>query len=153
MTMLVLSRRLNEKILFPGFDTTVKVVDIRSGIVRLGIEAPAEVRVLREEIPDRVAEWGPEPEPEFTENPPTLIRLNQMLKKRLEITRLGLCEFHAHVRAGHDEDADRTLASLNEDLDMLQRRVQREVERTSLLAPVPDIDEIPPCPQLVRRPK
>src|SRR5260370_30353893 len=136
MTMLVLARRPHEKILFPGFDTTGQVVDISSGTVRLGIEAPAEVRILREEVLDGVAEWGRDPAPVFTESPPTLIRLNQLLKRRLEIARLGLSELDAHVRAGHDDDASRTFASLNEDLDMLQKRVQREVERTSLLAPV-----------------
>jgi carbon storage regulator len=48
--MLVLSRRLHEKILFPGFNTAVHVVSIESGSVRIGIEAPADVKVLREEI-------------------------------------------------------------------------------------------------------
>ena len=61
--------------------TAVQIVGIRSGKVCLGIEAPDEVRVLRSEVPDRVAEWGPEPE--GSEGPPTLIRLNQLLKKRL----------------------------------------------------------------------
>jgi carbon storage regulator CsrA len=152
--MLVLSRRLNEKILFPGFDTTVQIVGIRSGAVRLGIEAPAEVRVLREEVPDRGAEWGPDPEAVFRESPATLVRLHQLLKRRLEIARVGLSEFNAHVRAGHAEDASRTFASLNEDLNMLQRRVQREVERTGVLTPVHDADdEAPSRPQLAGRPK
>ena len=152
--MLVLSRRLNEKILFPGFETAVQILGIKPGSVRLGIEAPDEVRVLRAEVPDRAAEWGTEPEPVFTESPPTLVRLNQLLKKRLRIAQLGLSEVHALLRAGNDADADNTLSLLNEDLDMLQKRVQREVERTSLLAPVAETDdESPPRPQLARRPK
>ncbi len=152
--MLVLSRRLNEKLLFPGFETAVQIVGIRAGTVRLGIEAPDEVRVLRAEVPDRAAEWGPDPEPEFTEEPPTLLRLNQLLKKRLDIAQLGLSEVHTHLRAGHEEDANNTLANLKEDLAMLRRRVQREVERTCLLAPSLDTDEeIPPRPQLAQRPK
>jgi carbon storage regulator CsrA len=48
--MLVLSRRLDEKILFPELGITVQVTEIKGGKVRLGIEAPAEVRVLREEL-------------------------------------------------------------------------------------------------------
>ena len=152
--MLVLSRRLNEKILFPDFETAVQIVGIHAGTVRLGIEAPDEVRVLRAEVPDRLAEWGPETEPEFSEAPPTLLRLNQLLKNRLRIAQLGLSEVHALLRAGEDADANQTLALLNEDLDMLQKRVQREVERTSLLAPVfAAEDETPPRQELVRRPK
>jgi carbon storage regulator CsrA len=149
--MLVLSRRLNEKILFPGFETAVQVVGIRAGVVRLGIEAPDEVRVLREEVPDRAVEWGPDDEAEFTENPPTMVRLNQLVKNRLAIARRGLSEVGAQLRAGKDDDANSTLASLHEDLNMLQQRVQREVERTSLFAPLPEADD--EMPVLARRPK
>src|SRR4051812_26934359 len=132
--MLILSRRLNEALLFPGFDTAVRVVELKPNMVRLGIEAPDEVRVLRGEVPDRDAEWGPDPD--GGEAPPSLIRINQMLKKRLEIARLGLNEAADHLRAGHEAEADHTLAKLDEDLNMLQRRVQHEVERTSLLLPI-----------------
>jgi carbon storage regulator CsrA len=48
--MLVLSRRLHEKVQFPGLDITVQVVALRPGVVRIGIEAPPEVRIVREEI-------------------------------------------------------------------------------------------------------
>jgi len=48
--MLVLSRRLNEKVVFPALGVTVQVVSVKPGVVRLGIEAPSEVRVLREEL-------------------------------------------------------------------------------------------------------
>ena len=47
--MLVLSRKLNEKVRI-GNDITVVVVEIRGGKVRLGIEAPREVPVHREEV-------------------------------------------------------------------------------------------------------
>jgi carbon storage regulator CsrA len=48
--MLVLSRRLNEKIVLPGLGITVQVVALRGGTVRLGIEVPPDVAVLREEL-------------------------------------------------------------------------------------------------------
>ncbi len=48
--MLVLSRRLNERILLPTVPAAVQVVSIKPGVVRLGIEAPAQVPVLREEL-------------------------------------------------------------------------------------------------------
>jgi carbon storage regulator CsrA len=48
--MLVLSRRLNEKIVFPGLGITVQVVAVKPGVVRLGIEAPSAVSVFRQEI-------------------------------------------------------------------------------------------------------
>ncbi len=47
--MLVLSRRCNTKICI-GSDITIQVLEIRKRQVKLGIEAPREVPVLRDEI-------------------------------------------------------------------------------------------------------
>lgn len=47
--MLVLSRHRDESIMI-GDDVVITVVDIRGDKVRLGIEAPAEVPVHRQEI-------------------------------------------------------------------------------------------------------
>ncbi|MDX2037589.1 MAG: carbon storage regulator CsrA [Isosphaeraceae bacterium] len=53
--MLVLSRKVGEKILI-GDDIVLTVVKVDRNQVRLGIEAPAHVRVFREEIsPSRPA--------------------------------------------------------------------------------------------------
>jgi carbon storage regulator len=53
--MLVLTRRLMEK-LFIGDDICVTVVRLESGQVRLGIDAPRHVAVVRAElVPDRPA--------------------------------------------------------------------------------------------------
>jgi carbon storage regulator len=48
--MLVLTRKLNETILIDGGEITIRVVDIRGGRVRLGIEAPQHVRIERQEL-------------------------------------------------------------------------------------------------------
>ena len=47
--MLVLSRKLNEKIIING-DIVVTVVKIDRNQVRIGIEAPGHIPVYREEI-------------------------------------------------------------------------------------------------------
>jgi carbon storage regulator len=53
--MLVLTRKLMEK-LFIGDDICVTVVRLEDGKVRLGIEAPREVSVVRAElVPERLA--------------------------------------------------------------------------------------------------
>jgi carbon storage regulator CsrA len=51
--MLVLSRRVGERIFFPGICANVKVLSVKGGRVRLSIEAPAEVLILREELRDK----------------------------------------------------------------------------------------------------
>ena len=48
--MLVLSRKLNERLVFPAFETFIQVLEIRSNTVRLGIDAPTAIEVLREEL-------------------------------------------------------------------------------------------------------
>jgi carbon storage regulator len=52
--MLVLSRKLNEEILI-GDRVTLKVLDVRRGRVKIGIDAPADVRVQRKEQVDNQA--------------------------------------------------------------------------------------------------
>lgn len=51
--MLVLTRRKNEKIII-GDNITLVVVEIRGDKVRLGIEAPQEVPVHREEVREAI---------------------------------------------------------------------------------------------------
>jgi len=49
--MLILTRRSNEKI-FIGNNVAVVVLGIENNRVKLGIEAPSDVTILREEIAD-----------------------------------------------------------------------------------------------------
>jgi carbon storage regulator len=48
--MLVLSRKLGERILVPHCELAVTVVGIEGNTVKLGISAPTEVGVYREEL-------------------------------------------------------------------------------------------------------
>jgi carbon storage regulator CsrA len=50
--MLVLSRKLDEEIVLLNLGVTIKVMAIRKGTVRIGIDAPEEVKVLRKELID-----------------------------------------------------------------------------------------------------
>ena len=47
--MLVLTRRLQEKIHI-GPDIVITVVDIQPGRVRIGIEAPKSIHIVRDEL-------------------------------------------------------------------------------------------------------
>ena len=53
--MLVLTRKLGENIRI-GDTVKITVLEVRSGQVKLGIEAPPEVKVHREEIYARIQE-------------------------------------------------------------------------------------------------
>jgi carbon storage regulator len=51
--MLILSRKVGERVVI-GDSIVVTVVHLKRGRVRLGIDAPADVTVLREEVRRRV---------------------------------------------------------------------------------------------------
>ena len=48
--MLVLSRRPSERILFPSVGISVEIIRTKGNTVRVGIEAPEDIRVLRGEL-------------------------------------------------------------------------------------------------------
>ena len=50
--MLVLSRKLNESIVI-GDNIRIKVVGISGSQIRLGIEAPGDIKVMRQELLER----------------------------------------------------------------------------------------------------
>lgn len=47
--MLILSRKINESIMI-GDNIEVKIISIDKGVVKLGIEAPASVSIMRNEL-------------------------------------------------------------------------------------------------------
>ncbi len=51
--MLVLSRHAQQNIVLPDLGITVRVLSIKGNVVRIGIEAPRDVHVVREELLDR----------------------------------------------------------------------------------------------------
>jgi carbon storage regulator len=59
--MLVLTRKIGERIRI-GDTITVRVLEVRGTQVRLGVEAPADVRIYREEI------YQPQTEPAVNGN-------------------------------------------------------------------------------------
>jgi carbon storage regulator len=54
--MLVLSRKVDETIRLPGIDTVIRLLRISGDRVRIGIEAPPEILVLRGELDENTLE-------------------------------------------------------------------------------------------------
>jgi carbon storage regulator len=63
MTMLVLSRKMGERILVPHCDLAITVVAIDGNTVRLGVSAPAQIGVYREELWQRLCPEGARKDP------------------------------------------------------------------------------------------
>ncbi|VTR98170.1 carbon storage regulator [Tuwongella immobilis] len=54
--MLVLTRKTNESIVIPSLGITITISDIRSDRVRIGIDAPHDIKIHRSEIWDKEKE-------------------------------------------------------------------------------------------------
>ena len=61
--MLVLSRKRGERIMI-GNNIELMIMDVRGGTVRLGLDAPKEVAIHREEVFRRVQDELRQPVPE-----------------------------------------------------------------------------------------
>ena len=53
--MLILTRKKDESIILNG-NIEIKIIDIEDGKIKLGIEAPREVDIVRKELYDKVEE-------------------------------------------------------------------------------------------------
>lgn len=59
--MLILTRKLSESIIIGDNEIKIKILDVKNGYVKLGIDAPKDVSVHREEIFNRILSEGKKP--------------------------------------------------------------------------------------------
>jgi carbon storage regulator CsrA len=107
--MLVLSRRQQESIVFANLNIRVEVLKLAGNSVRLGIEAPAHVQVLREEISQRAAA--------ITAAHPSL---QHELRNRFHSATLALHLLERQLKADRTAEAEVTLQSALAELAKLE---------------------------------
>lgn len=83
--MLILSRKINECIVIDG-RITVKVVRVEGDIVKLGIEAPLDVPVHRQEVYEEIQRSNREALTQGRPKVPRLPRLNGVPTKDVKKT-------------------------------------------------------------------
>jgi carbon storage regulator len=121
--MLVLSRRTNEEILFPGMNISVKVLAVSPGKVSLGVQAPAEVSIIRAELPNRVTEWGVEPETEEVDSAAVRLRKqNTQLRHRLKAAAADLRLLRRQLQLEMWSDAEETAAKMQSDFRVAKQQ-------------------------------
>ena len=76
--MLVLSRKLNESIVI-GDDVVVKVISIEKGVIKLGIDAPREITIIRNELLEGVKESNIQASKEISDS--EITQLSKILRK------------------------------------------------------------------------
>ena len=117
--MLVLSRKLNEKVLFPGIEAAIEVVSIKAGVVRLGIDAPRDVAVLRAELQDRSA-----PASVGRVEASSTRELVHLLRNKLSAATLGLAVLRRQRELGMNKESDETLNGIERDIRALQQYLE-----------------------------
>ncbi len=65
--MLILTRRVGESLII-GDDVTITVLGVKGNQVRIGVNAPREVAVHREEILNKIQEGGADAKPSKSPN-------------------------------------------------------------------------------------
>jgi carbon storage regulator CsrA len=147
--MLVLTRRENERIVFPEVGITVELVSINGSRARIGVDAPAEVRILRHEIAEKE---GIEPKPHAKgdgkpggesggttelassapalsvplERKPNLAGLEKpshRVRNHLNSTNIAAQLLRKQLDAGLHDDAEATVRTLLQELEFLQKEV------------------------------
>ncbi len=97
--MLVLSRRAQQRVVFPHLGITLSILQVRGRIVKIGIEAPESIKVLREEI----AQTHDDAE-SFSED-------EHRRRNELNVLQLRLDALQARLDRGEDIDAAAVLQS------------------------------------------
>jgi carbon storage regulator CsrA len=97
--MLVLSRRPNEKIVLPSLGISIVVTGVSRKAVRLGIEAPPSVPIVRSEIASNV----------HCETPPDRKPSNHRLRNQVHTAALAVHLAQKQLEAGQSERAKHTL--------------------------------------------
>lgn len=115
--MLVLSRRENDRVVFPDLDINVHVLRVSGGNVRIGIEAPSDVRVLRHELCESSSVTG-EPLPEYL----GARRLRHLLRNGLNAAKIGFHLALRHLDIGQNGEARATLERALTEMENLERK-------------------------------
>ncbi len=136
--MVVLTRRPHEKLLIPAINASLHVAAIEPGVVRVAVEAPPEVAVLRGELYSQTA-LAAAASP--TEKMPARSDDIPRVRKRLaDVSRaLGLARLE--LSAGLTRDAGTVLRRLHREVQRLRRELGGRKRRVPLRgASFPTID-------------
>jgi carbon storage regulator CsrA len=136
--MLVLSRRLNEKIVLPNIQTTFEVLSIKGVAVRIGVQAPDAVAVFREEVWARDKDRKTIRDLLCDESALSGLReLNHLLRNRLHASVVGLALLKRQLQFGRTQDSLATLERLENEVKSLGDQAAELIDKARRPAAVP----------------
>ena len=133
--MLVLSRGPSDKIVFPNLDITVEILRIKGNKVRVGIDAPKDIHVLRHELVDEQSGTGAATRTSHW---------SHAFRNRLNTANLALHVLQRQLEAGLAEEAETTLQKALRELDTLNETIGKTTVAQSSTTPAR-----PPCRALL----
>ena len=113
--MLVLTRKENEEVLFPNLGINVRITRIQGNKVRVGIDAPEDVMILRGEVASGLESRDHEPAAKQ--------QLTHRMRNQLNSIHLSLFLLQKQIDAEQYDRADRTLATALDALDELDQEL------------------------------
>lgn len=128
--MLVLSRRVDETIQLPEVGISLQILSVRGNRVKVGIQAPDNIRVLRGEL-------GPEDVRRLQTRSSTHVLSREefhSLRNRLNAISLALHLLERQREAGMQHEAETTLTRLLEQVDLIQGVIAESSSRVELQA-------------------
>ena len=115
--MLILSRREAEKVLFPGLGISVEITRVQGRSVRLGIQAPDEIRIIRGELE---ATADPIPRKRDRKKSKCSVESSPAIQKCLDAANLAIHLAQNQLRQNLNEKAEDALNHALECLETLQ---------------------------------
>lgn len=114
--MLVLSRRADQQILFPNLDIKLQVLQVRGKVVKIGIDAPRDVQILR---PEAATQIDLERIKRKSSGPVD----RHELRNRLNTVNLALQLFQKQSQMGLTEDAEKSFQRVLDSLRALDAEI------------------------------
>lgn len=123
--MLVLARRPGQKILFPGLGIAVEVLRQQGNVTRLGIEAPDDVVIMRDEVVSASADNRPQQQP-------TSARLTcEELRQKTNLLMTNLQQLQQRLDSGTADEPEERLTELLSQLTEMERQTSDVVVKST----------------------
>ncbi len=118
--MLVLARRPGQKVVFPGLGISIEILHSKGAVTKLGIEAPAEIEILRQEVLEK-AEQSREKSGQFIDERERTNR--HELNNQLNSLTLKLQLLQRQVALGNAVEPARQLSDMIGQLSALEMAI------------------------------
>lgn len=113
--MLVLSRNETEKLVFPNLGVSIEILQINRGRVRIGVDAPPEITVLRHELyEERLKNGGVQA---------TVKRFDHDLRNKMNTANLSLTLAKKLLELGVYDRADETLKKAIDEFQSIDQKI------------------------------